>query len=348
MSAANAPDSSSLGHVLWNWVSNSTASTSNDSATQIKCYAFPYGLLGFVAHLAMFYGIALSSFNRCPWNFRKPLEHSKRDLVFGILGLLFSFFLTAGTIYRCSGAKYYILIASSKVLMTISSSAIGIHIAWNIRGRGKLEDDDKSKLQINHHNTLRWFTVEVIGSILEFTGVIMLLRESRDAVAKNLTPILVTSLFLAGLVGISLGVVITWLEVRQRAQRRRDWEIRKVQKRYKDLRPRPPSEQPRGRAPNRRQDAPNGENGARELPAAGPHQENRSRSGGHDGPHDARRVSPSPVGERRDIEAQGLIAPAAKDDPDKEPTLYHYQDVFNSVKQFILVVGATFGLFVTL
>lgn len=345
MSAPKAPDSSSLGHILWNWISNSTASRSDDFATQMTCYAFPYGLLGFVAHLVMFYGIALSSFNRCPWNYNKPLEHSTRDLVFGISGLIISCIFTAITMYRCSGAKYYMLIAFSKILMTLASSAIGIHIAWNIRGRGKLEDDDQSQLQITHHNTLRWLTIEVVGSVLEFTGVVMLLKDSHDAVAKNKTPIMVISLFLAGFMGISLGIGVTWLELRQRAQRRTEWEVRKVRSKYTASKERPASAQRRGRAPNRRQDTPNVEIGAEESPGRSPPDE---RSGRNDAVRDVRRNSPSPDRQGQDIEAQGLIAPTGKDEPEKEPDLYHYQDVLNSVKQFILVAGATFGLFVTL
>lgn len=348
MSATNGPDSSSLGHVLWNWMSNSTASSSDDSATQITCYVLPYGLMGFVAHLAMFYGIALSSFNRCPYNYRKPLEHSRRDLVFGIGGLVISFLMGFGTFKRCSGTTYYVLIALSKILTTVASSIMGIHIAWNIRGRAKLEDDDQSQLQVTHHNTLRWLILEVVGSILEFTGVIMLLMESHDAVAKNRTPIMVISLLLVGLIGISVGIIITWLEVRQREQRRMEWEVRRVRAESKELRARPQSEQPRGRAPNRRQDTPNGNSGAGESPAPSSRQEHRRRSGSDDGVQEARRVSPSPVGDRQDIEAQGLIIPAEDDEPDNEPTLYNYQDVFNSVRQFVLVTGATFALFVTL
>lgn len=348
MAATNAPDSSTLGHVLWNWISNSTASSSDDSATQITCYVLPYGLMGFVAHLAMFYGIALSSFNRCPYNYHEPLQHSTRDLVFGIGGLVISCLLGIGTFKRCSGTKYYVLIAVSKVLTTIASSIMGIHIAWNIRGRAELEDDDQSKLQITHHNTLRWLILEVIGSILEFTGVIMLLMESHDAVAKHRTPIMVTSLLLVGLIGISVGIIITWLEVRQRAQRRMEWEVRRVRAECKELRARPQSEQPRGRAPNRRQGTPNSDSGSEESPAPGSHQQDRRRSGSNNQVQDARRVSLSPIGERQDIEAQGLIIPAENDEPDDEPTLYNYQDVFNSVRQFILVTGATFALFVTL
>ncbi|KAK7697569.1 hypothetical protein SLS64_013388 [Diaporthe eres] len=347
MSAANGPDSSTLGHILWNWLSNSTASTSDDSATQIKCYAFPYGLLGFVAHLAMFYGIALSSFNRCPYNYRKPLQHSRRDLVFGISGLIISCLLAAGTIKRCSGTKYYLLIASSKILVTLASSAIGIHIAWNIRGRAKLEDDGQSQLRITHHNTLRWLIIEAVGSILEFTGVIMLLKDSHDAVAKNRTPIMVMSLFLAGFIGVSLGIGITWLEVRQRAQRQMEWEIRKVRTKCAPVEERLPPEQTRGRSPNR-QDITNGEREAEDSPGPGLRQEGRRWSGRHDAVQDARLESPSPVGRGRDIEAQGLIAPAGEDIPDKEPGLYHYQDVLNSAKQFVVVAGATFGFFVTL
>lgn len=348
MSAANAPDSSSLGHILWNWISNSTASRSDDFATQMTCYAFPYGLLGFVAHLVMFYGIAISSFNRCPWNYRKPLEHSRRDLVFGISGLIISCIFTVITMYRCSGAKYYMLIAFSKILMTAASSAIGIHIAWNIRGRGRLEDDNQSQLQITHHNTLRWFTIEVVGSVLEFTGVVMLLKDSHDAVAKNKTPIMVISLSLAGFMGICLGIGITWLEVRQRAQRRMEWEVRKIRSKCTASKERPASGQRRGRAPNRRQDAPYGESGAEESPGRRPPDEGNRRSDRNSAVRDVRRNSSSPDARGHDIEAQGLMTPAAEDEPETEPDLYHYQDVLNSVKQFILVAGATFGLFVTL
>ncbi|KAL1875165.1 hypothetical protein Daus18300_003233 [Diaporthe australafricana] len=347
MSAASITDSSTLGHVLWNWFSNSTASTSDDSATQIKCYAFPYGLLGFVAHLAMFYGIAISSFNRRPLNFCKPLKHLRRNLIFGVTGLVISCVLTAGTIYRCSGTKYYVLIAVSKMLTTIASSAISIHIAWNIRGIGKKGDNDQQEAKITHHNTLRWLIIEVVGSVLELIGVIMLLEESHDAVVKNKTPIIVTSLFLACLIGISTGFGITWFEVRQRGQRRMEWEVRQVQARCTALEARLASEEPRGRAPGRRQDTPNSDRGAEEPPSVGPRQE-RDRSGRTDAVQDARRNSLSTGVRQRDLEAQRLIAPVVEGEADEEPVFYNYQDVLKSAKQFVVVVGASFGLFVTL
>lgn len=342
MSATNAPDSSSLGHILWNWISNSTASRSDDFSTQMTCYAFPYGALGFTAHLAMFYGIVLSSFNRCPWKYSRPLEHSKYDMAFGIIGLVISCVFTTITMYRCSGAKYYMLIAVSKFLMTISSTAVGLHIAWNIRGRAKLDDDDhQSQLRTTHHNALRWLAIEVVGSVLEFTGIVMLLKDNHDAVAKNKTPIMIISLCIAASMGISLGVGITWLEVRQRGQRRMEWEVRKVEERLE-------SQQPRERAANRARDTPSGEGGAEESPRPGPRQQSRRRSGRHVRFEDAPHGSPSPVGRARDPEAQGLIAAVGEDEPGKGPGLYHYQDVFNSTKQVILVAGATFGLFATL
>lgn len=347
MSAASTPDSSTLGHVLWNWVSNSTASSSDDSATQIKCYAFPYGLLGFVAHLAMFYGIAISSFNRRPLDFCKPLKYLRRDLIFGVTGLVISCVLTAGTIYRCSGTKYYVLIAVSKMLTTIASSAISIHIAWNIRGIRKKDENDQQKAKITHHNTLQWLIIEVVGSILELIGVIMLLEESHDAVVKNKTPIIVTSLFLATVVGISIGFGITWFEVRQRGQRRMEWEVRKVQAKCTALEARLASKEPRGRALGRRQDIPNSNRGAEEPPGAGSRQE-RHQSDRRDAGQDARRNSLSPGVRQRDLEAQRLIAPAGEGEADEKPVLYNYQDVLNSAKQFVMVLGASFGLFVTL
>lgn len=341
MSATNAPDSSSLGHILWNWISNSTASRSDDFSTQMTCYAFPYGALGFTAHLAMFYGIVLSSFNRCPWKYSKPLKHSGCDMAFGIIGLVISCVFTTITMYRCSGARYYMLIAVSKVLMTMASTAVGLHIAWNIRGRGKLEDDDQSQLRVTHHNALRWLAIEVVGSMVEFTGIIMLLKDNHDAVAKNKEPVMIISLCIAAFIGISLGVGITWLEVRQRGQRRVEWEVRKVEERLE-------SQQPRGRAGNRPRGTPNGEDGAEQSPSPGPLQQGCRRSGRNIRFEDAPRGSPSPAGRARDSEAQGLISQAGEDESGKGPDLYHYRDVLNSVKQFILVAGATFGLSATL
>lgn len=349
MNAANSSDSFSLGHTLWNWLSNSTASTSTDSATQIRCYAFPYGLLGFLAHGAMFYGIVRSSlFNKCPWNWRKPLEHSTRDLIFGIVGLLISCIFAAGTMKRCSGANYFVLIASSKISTTVASSAIGINIAWNIRGRRKA-DGNQPEPQTTHRNTLWWLVFNVVGSILEFTGVIMLLRESHDAVSSNKTTVIVTSLLLTGSIGISIGIGVTWLEMRQRAQRQMEWATRKAQTKYAALDERLAAFEPRRRASNRRrQDTPNSERRAREPPGPDAAEEGRRRSGHHEPVDDPGRASPSPVGQRRDIEARGLIAPADEADAAEEPVLYHYQDVINSVKQFVLVAGAAFAFFVTL
>lgn len=348
MNSANGPDSFTLGHTLWNWLSNSTASTSTDSATQITCYAFPYGALGFLAHIAMFYGIARSSlFNRCPWNGRRPLEHSARDLVFGIVGLLISCIFAAGTMKRCYGAKYFLLIASSKISTTVASSAIGIHIAWNIRGRRKA-DENHSETKTTHRNTLWWLVFNVAGSIVELTGVIMLLRQSHDAVSNNKTAVMVTSLLLAGSVGISLGIGVTWLEMRQRAQRQMEWVAQKAQIKCTALEERVAAQRPRGRALNRRQGTPDSERGAREPPGPDAPENGRRQSGQHQPVENAGRDSPSPVGQRRDIEAHGLIALADDAEAAEEPVLYHYQDVINSVKQFLLVAGAAFAFFVTL
>lgn len=348
MNSANGPDSFNLGHTLWNWLSNSTASASDDSATQITCYAFPYGALGFLAHIAMFYGIACSSlFNRSPCNWRKPLEHSKRDLIFGIAGLIISCIFAAGTIKRCSGANYFVLIAASKISMTVASSAIGISIAWNIRGHRKA-DQNQPENQTAHRNTLWWLVFNVIGSILEFTGVIMLLGESHDAVSNNKTTIMITSLLLAGSIGISLGIGVTWLEMRQRAQRQMEWVSRKAQTKCTAPEDSLAPAEPRGRALNRRQGTPNSGHGAGGVSGPDAPEDGHRRSGHSESVDDAGRASPSPVGQRRDIEARGLIAPADEKDAAEKPVLYHYKDVVNSVRHFVLVAGAAFAFFVTL
>lgn len=215
MSVPNASNSSTLGNVLWNWVSNTTASNSIDLATQITCYAFPYGGLGFVAHLVMFYGIALSSLNKCPWRPSKPLKHSGWDMILGIFGLVISCLFAAVTLYRCSGALQYVLIASSKIGVTFTSSAIGLHIAWNIRGR-KEEGGDQAEAKITHHNTLRWYIVEFLGSIVELTGVGMVLKEEhQNAVDKKQQSIMIISLVFTWFFDLLLGIGIIWLEVHQ-------------------------------------------------------------------------------------------------------------------------------------
>lgn len=54
------------------------------------------------------------------------------------------------------------------------------------------------------------------------------------------------------------------------------------------------------------------------------------------------------MGHEQDLEAQQLINPASENEGPKEPVLYHYEDILNSIKQALLVAGAAFSLSMTL
>ncbi|KAG8161752.1 hypothetical protein KVR01_008739 [Diaporthe batatas] len=361
MSTASPPNSPTSGNILWNWVSNSTASQSDEFATQITCYAFPYGALGFLAHLVMFYGIALSSLNKCPWRPSKPLSHSALDMIFGIVGLVISCLFASVTIYRCSGAPQYILIALSQIFVTITSLAIGISIAWNIRGTkkesdnkaesdSKAENDSKAETKLTHYKALWWFIVEFLGSIMELVGVVMVLKEADlIAVDKTKQSVLTMSLIFAGFMGLLFGIGFIWLELRQCAQRRMEWEMCKVQAKCTLLEERLEAQQPRGRPRNRRRDTSSSNERDRRSPVHNNGRESaRRRSGQHQPTRGVGNDAASHMGQERDLEAQRLLSSSGEAEAPKEPVLYHYQDVLNSAKQILIMAGAAFSLSVTL
>lgn len=127
-----------------------------------------------------------------------------------------------------------------------------------------------------------------------------------------------------------------------------DWEVRKIQAKCTTLEKRLAAQRPRGRARNRRQVTPDRDGGPRQPPGPEARDGTLRRSGQHEPVPEAGPDAWAPIDEERDLEAQRLISSSSEVEASKEPVLYHYQDVLNSVQQILIVAGAAFSLSVTL
>lgn len=234
---------SSTSTAVWAWFSNSTASYSSQPSTQIQCYSIPYGLVGFVSHLFTFWGIFSVCHGRKSsfWK-REALRHHGRNICLGVLGLMIAMCLDVVTLYRCHGSTAYVLIALSKVFTSISSTTITCQVAWNARHhqvrkgiRDQDESDDRNLRrlvdeQTDYLATLRWMSIDFVGTCLESAGLVLLLKENSDIVLIENQSILIMSLALFFFGGSFLGAGFTYLETHKAERKNAAWDLDGIQR----------------------------------------------------------------------------------------------------------------------
>ncbi|EDR10253.1 uncharacterized protein LACBIDRAFT_316957 [Laccaria bicolor S238N-H82] len=108
---------------------NPTTSVYNTLAKEVQCYGLPYGGLGFVSHVPIYYTIV------CLWRGRKPMmpfrpvKYSWFDLTLGVVGLCGSTAMSIVTIVRCRNTWQLLVIAIWKLSMSLLNGITAIHVA---------------------------------------------------------------------------------------------------------------------------------------------------------------------------------------------------------------------------
>ncbi|KAF6751715.1 hypothetical protein DFP72DRAFT_1034123 [Ephemerocybe angulata] len=107
----------------------STKDALESFSEEVKCYALPYGALGFVSHVLTYYTIIALWFGRKPlWPFSR-VSYSWLDLTLGGFGLLISTLLTIVTIVRCKDSWELLVIAIWKMAMSLLNGLTAVHVA---------------------------------------------------------------------------------------------------------------------------------------------------------------------------------------------------------------------------
>lgn len=96
---------------------------------QLQCYALPYGLIGFISHLLTYLTMFLLARGRdplFPWRF---LRHKKFNMVISAVGLVTTVVVTLLTMMRCRNGWQLILVATWKLLLSLTLSIMAINAA---------------------------------------------------------------------------------------------------------------------------------------------------------------------------------------------------------------------------
>lgn len=116
-------------HDVQDWIDDPGYENGGTPQEQIKCYALPYGGIGFLSHALTYFTVFCLANGRSPWRPWKKLDGRKWNLAVGILGLVITLPLTALTMYRCKRTWAFILIGVWKLIFSFTLSTISIHAA---------------------------------------------------------------------------------------------------------------------------------------------------------------------------------------------------------------------------
>lgn len=117
---------------LGEWLSNPPYANGGTAQEQIKCYALPYGAVGFASHVLTYFTAFMLSRGRNPILFWKRLHHRRYNLAVAIVGFLITFPLTVVTMVRCRSTWGFILVAVWKLVLSVTLTGMTIHAAHMI------------------------------------------------------------------------------------------------------------------------------------------------------------------------------------------------------------------------
>ncbi|KAF8647317.1 hypothetical protein AX16_006779 [Volvariella volvacea WC 439] len=170
----------------------------DDLPTEIKCYSIPYGLLGFISHLLVYWTlISLWAQTRplLPWSSSKP---SIWNIALATISLIASASLAVYTLNRCHNSWQLLLIGVWKLFSTIAYGAAAIDANRNAH-LGKAS-----------RGVIACIVFYCLGMIPGMVGLMNLVRNHWDS---SITLKLLTLVFYAlVLIGVVTGLWIAgWL-----------------------------------------------------------------------------------------------------------------------------------------
>ncbi|GAB1316478.1 hypothetical protein MFIFM68171_06688 [Madurella fahalii] len=114
---------------LSEWLKNPPYVNGGTAQEQIRCYALPYGAIGFASHVLTYFTAFMLSRGRNPIFFWKRLSHRRFNLAVAVIGFLVTFPLTVLTMVRCRSTWGFILVAVWKLVLSVTLTSMTIHAA---------------------------------------------------------------------------------------------------------------------------------------------------------------------------------------------------------------------------
>ena len=117
---------------LLKWIDNTFPKKGQTLSDELKCYALPFGGIGFASHIVTYYTIIMLSRGRSPWLWKKS-THWRFDAFLSVVGLIWTLTITIFTMIRCRQRWEFVVMAFWKMMMSLTLSAISTHAAILVR-----------------------------------------------------------------------------------------------------------------------------------------------------------------------------------------------------------------------
>jgi hypothetical protein len=98
----------------------------------VECYGLPYGGIGFLSHILTYYTIICVGAGQRPLAPWLRLRHSHFDIFLAIISLIGTVVITIYTGVRCRGEWQIVLLAISKLALSLTLGIVVLHSCINI------------------------------------------------------------------------------------------------------------------------------------------------------------------------------------------------------------------------
>ena len=155
------------------WLNGALPHPGSSLKDEIKCYALPFGAIGFVSHLLTYYTIVMLGIGKSPWRWREN-RHWKLDFVLSVTGLLWTLAASILTMVRCRQKWQFMLLAFWKLMLSLTLSSMAVHTALITRAKVRSQPISEAG------GSFFWIILYAIGIIIGFVGLFSLVDQSWD------------------------------------------------------------------------------------------------------------------------------------------------------------------------
>lgn len=158
---------------------------------QIKCYALPYGAIGFTTHILTYYTVIMLTFGRSPLRWSR-IRHYKTDIFLGLVGLPLTIVPAAITMVRCRSRWVFYLLTAWKLSLSLMLALTTITTACKVRTGVKPLDyaretyrtmthsgnRGKVDFEVSIFRTLLGLVMYGAGTLMGFVGLVALVKDA--------------------------------------------------------------------------------------------------------------------------------------------------------------------------
>jgi len=192
------------------WIRNPGYHEGGTPQEQLRCYALPFGGIGFASHVLTYLTFFILAAGRSPILPWRRIDHGGFSLALGIVSLLSTLSISILVGVRCRASWSFILISVWKILLSFSVCVSSIHAAvrtMKVYGAWKdaMEGDEWRRHRVRrrqkgafkrfwsgyddvphgkYSGVLGWLAFVVVGNIIGMAGIGPLVRQSWNDIPK--------------------------------------------------------------------------------------------------------------------------------------------------------------------